>query len=77
MIDRLRNALENDDAETVRSIAVHCKSTIRLEIDRMAGNFEIKRDLFSEINNITESIRRIMLGAENGDGQNMVVAVGR
>ena len=70
--------MENDDAETVRSIAVHCKSTISLEADRMAGNFEIKRDSFSEINNnITESVRRIMLGAENGECQNKMVAVGR
>ena len=77
MIDRLKNALENDNEEVVRSFAVNCKSTISLEIERMAGNYEIKRDLFSETNYITESIRRVILDTKKtGEHENKMVAVG-
>ena len=77
MISDLKTALENDNVESVRSIAAHCKSTINMEIERMAGNFQVKRDLFSETNNITDSIRSIVLGAVNDEErQNKMVGVG-
>ena len=44
---------------------------------RMAGNFQVKRDLFSETNNITESIRSIVLNGDSSeDRQNKMVGVG-
>ena len=77
MISALKTALENNDVGSIRSIADNCKSTINMEIERMAGNFQVKRDLFSETNNITESIWSIILGGDsNGDRQNKMVGVG-
>ena len=77
MISALKTAFENDDVGSIRSIADNCKSTINMEIERMAGNFQVKRDLFSETNNITESIRSIVLNGDSSeDRQNKMVGVG-
>ena len=74
-VNTLKNALDKNDVESVRSIQVYCKTEIEKEIDKVDGNFKIARDPFAEMNFITDGIRSIILG--DHEGHNKMVGAGR
>ena len=57
----LKDPIDKNDSENVRSIQGYCKSEINKEIDKMDGNYKIPRDPFAEMNYVNDDIRSTIL----------------
>ena len=73
MIGDLKRALKDNKLEEIKHIQNECKVAIKKKMEDAGSNVEIKHDPFFEANNLTDTIREVMLT----DRKSSMVATGR